>query len=241
MKVQWTTETKTDVGVAAPKPPSPAQKQLSKEEVTKGIWELDPNLKLRHRAAEFYLMMDLDLDGLDGGKFQKLMDYLLPQFVAYTDMAVGGELRHSRAKVASNQLPTPLRRALADSTLPSHRHEAWRGWYRFRRHYGTLALEWAKDTFPKFSGGGYGGPKWATIADILYQYERGELTPLMFVDTCWGLQHNGGAYFDKAWPTKYLKQVLDYNLAENIPGLLHYATVPVRNFYNKKRNGGADI
>ena len=241
MKVQWTTETKTDVGVAAPKLPSPAQKQLSKEEVTKGIWELDPGMKLRHRAAEFYLMMDLDLDGLDGGKFQKLMDYLLPQFVAYTDMAVGGELRHSRAKVASNQLPTPLRRALADSTRPSHRHEAWRGWYRFRRHYGTLALEWAEEVFPHFSGGGFGGKKSANIASLLRMYETDDLTPLMFVDTCWGLQHNGGAYFDKAWPTKGLKNVLDANLAESIPGLLAYATVPVRNFYNKKRNGGADI
>jgi len=240
MKITWTTETKTDVGVA-PKLPSPAQKQLSKEEVTKGIWELDPNLKLRHRAAEFYLMMDLDLDGLDGGKFQKLMDYLLPQFVAYTDMAVGGELRHSRLKVPSNQLPTPLRRAIADSTLPSHRHEAWRGWYRFRRHYGTLALEWAEEVFPHFSGGGFGGKKWANIASILRMYETDGLTPLMFVDTCWGLQHNGGAYFDKVWPTKGLKSVLDANLAESIPGLLAYATVPVRNFYNKKRNGGADI
>ena len=240
MKITWTTETKTDVGVA-PKLPSPAQKQLSKEEVTKGIWELDPNLKLRHRAAEFYLMMDLDLDGLDGGKFQKLMDYLLPQFVAYTDMAVGGELRHSRLKVPRNQLPTPLRRAIADSTLPSHRHEAWRGWYRFRRHYGTLALEWAEEVFPHFSGGGFGGKKWANIASILRMYETDGLTPLMFVDTCWGLQHNGGAYFDKVWPTKGLKSVLDANLAESIPGLLAYATVPVRNFYNKKRNGGADI
>ena len=240
MNVTWTTETKTDVGVA-PKPPSPAQKQLSKEEVTKGIWELDPNLKLRHRAAEFYLMMDLDLDGLDGGKFQKLMDYLLPQFVAYTDMAVGGELRHSRAKVPSNQLPTPLRRALADSTLPSNRWEAWRGWHRFRKHYGTLALEWAEEVFPSFSGGGFGGKKWANIASILRMYETDDLTPLMFVDTCWGLQHNGGAYFDKAWTTKGLKSVLDANLAESIPGLLYYATAPVRNFYNKKRNGGADI
>ena len=241
MKITWTTETKTDVGVAAPKPLSPAQKQLSKEAVTKGIWELDPGMKLRHRAAEFYLMMDLDLDGLDGGRFQKLMDSLLPQFVAYTDMAVGGELRHSRAKVASNQLPTPLRRALADSTLPSHRHEAWRGWYRFRKHYGTLALEWAEEVFPHFSGGGFGGKKWANIASILRMYETDGLTPLMFVDTCWGLQHNGGAYFDKVWPTKGLKSVLDANLAESIPGLLAYATAPVRNFYNKKRNGGADI
>ena len=241
MKVTWTTETKTDVGVAAPKPPSPAQKQLSKEAVTKGIWGLDTNLKLRHRAAEFYLMMDLELDGLDGGKFQKLMDYLLPQFVAYTDMAVGGELRHSRLKVSPHQIPVPLWKALSTSALPSNRKEAWRGWYRFRRHYGTLALEWARDTFPLFSGGGFGGPKWGNIANILYQYERGELTPLMFVDTCWGLQHNGGAYFDKQWSTNGLKSVLDANLAENIPLLLTHATVPVRNFYNKKRNGGADI
>jgi hypothetical protein len=72
-------------------------------------------------------------------------------------------------------------------------------------------------------------------------YETDELTPLMFVDTCWGLQHNGGAYFDKAWPTKGLKNVLDANLAEDIPLLLTQATPGVRGFYNKKRNGGVDI
>jgi hypothetical protein len=234
MKVAWATETKTEVMTT----PVPETKQ-TKADVTVGVWGLNLYLKLSQQAAKFYLLMDLEIDGLDGGRFQKLLDSLLPQFVAYTDMAVGGELRHSNAKKQIvNGAPLPLRRALSDGTLPSHRHEAWRGWYRFRRHYGTLALQWAQDTFHLFTGGGFGGPKWANIAHILHLYETEEITPLTFVDTCWGLQHNGGTYFNKAWGIGGLQDVLDSKQASDIPSLLYHATPGVREFYNKKRNGG---
>jgi hypothetical protein len=232
MNVTWTTDTIATVIKHAPAPETKAKK----EDVTVGVWGLDPKMHLSRRAADFYLLMDLEIDGLDQGRFHALLGYLLPQFAAYTDMAVGGELRHSCAKkTIVKAMPVPLRRALGDGTLPSHRHEAWRGWYRFRRHYGTLALQWAQDTFQLFTGGGYGGPKWASIAHILLLYETEELTPLMFVDTCWGLQHNGGAYFNKAWSTTGLQMVLDANLAEDFPALLTYASPTIAAYYQKQR------
>ena len=206
----------------------------SKADVTTGLWELDGGLKLHQRAAEFYLMYDLSLDDLDGGRFNVLLEYLLQQFTAYTDMAVGGELRHSKGKVHAGT-PKPLKTALADGTLPNSRHEAWRGWYKFRMHYGTLALKWAEETFLLFKGGGYGGPPWSNIAKVLKLYEQGDLGPISFVDTCWGLEHNGGAYFNKVWNTAGLKAVLDANLNEKTDHLLETVAVDLRKFYKQQK------
>lgn len=43
----------------------------------------------------------------------------------------------------------------------------------------------------------FGGPKWGGIADMVYSYLHGELTPMLFVDACFNLVHNGGCAFNK--------------------------------------------
>jgi len=42
-------------------------------------------------------------------------------------------------------------------------------------------------------------------------FEEGKITPHSFVDTCFGLEHNGGRYFDKWWNTSGINVVLDLN------------------------------
>jgi hypothetical protein len=199
-------------------------------------WGLAQDMNLRRTCADFYLLYDLNLEDKDEGRFQQLMDWIIPQFVRYTDMAVGGELRHARYKLksgAKSLLPLPLRRALSDGTLPSQRHSAWHNWKFFRNAYGSVALRWAEACFNSFSGGGYGGPRWANIAKVLRMYETGELTPISFIDTCWGLEHNGGAYFNKAWNTSGMKHVLDSALHENLTEVRHAASPSVRQLHEQ--------
>ena len=188
------------------------------------LWELrNPKWSLKKQISDYYL---LSLSALiDPDKYQKHLnkraDLLSFQFARYTDMAVGGELRHTRNfidqdKINELQVPTPLREALRDHTLASKtsyvsRHSAWQGWYHFRRQWGTVAIKWAVDTY-RLEGwnGGYGGAKWATIANTLYMYETGKITQNSFIDTCFGLEHNNGNYFNKWW-VGTLKPVLDAN------------------------------
>jgi hypothetical protein len=196
-----------------------------------GHWMLDQGMNLRRTAADFYLLYDLSLDELDSGRFQQMMDWILPQFRHYTDMAVGGELRHARGKLQTGYkvgLAAPLKRALVDGTLPSQRHSAWRNWKWFRMTYGSVALAWAMYAFKGFKSSGFGGPRWANIARVLWMFETGKLTPISFIDTCWGLEHNGGAYFNKAWSTAGMKEILDANLHENFDTVRLAASPSVR-------------
>lgn len=200
-----------------------------------GHWGLRKNLDLRKAAADFYLLYDLYIDEDDEGQFQQMFQWLLNQFIAYTDMAVGGELRHAKNRVLNAKIPLPLKRAMRDGTIPMSRHDAWKGWRFFRMNYGAKALDWAVQVFLEFSGGGYGGPRWSNIANVLRQFEGEELTPIIFVDTCWGLQHNGGIYFNKAWGTHGLKEVLDANLASNYASLRAMASPSYRALHIAKR------
>ena len=164
-------------------------------------WELDSKLDLNTEIADFYLLYKASLEGKFEETFQAKLEILTEQFVAYTDMVIGGEIRHLSA---TKSLPKPLYEALAggesSTIIPKHsRHAAWMGWYQFRLKYGTIAIKWVEDGFKLFKGSSYGGPPWANIAKVLRLYEESQLTPLMFVDTCWGLQHNNGSYFNKVW------------------------------------------
>ena len=188
------------------------------------LWGLrSPKWSLKKQVCDYYL---LTLSALvDPDKYQKHLDkranVLSFQFARYTDMAVGGELRHTRrfiddSKIDESQVPFRLREALRDSTLACttsnvSRHSAWQGWYHFRRVWGKVAIKWAVDTY-QLEGwnAGYGGHKWATIAETLYMYETGKITQNSFIDTCFGLQHNNGNYFNKWW-SGIIQPVLDAN------------------------------
>ena len=46
-------------------------------------------------------------------------------------------------------------------------------------------------------GGGYGGPMWAQISQMVKDYLDGQLSRTAFVDACFNLQHNGGSALNK--------------------------------------------
>ena len=213
----------------------------------KNPWNLaGQGLNLPLQAADYYLLAwvqaekELFGDVKQGelwSPFAKKLKYLVGQFSRYTDMAVGGELRHARTKVLWTKIPKPILDGLKSSKLPVSRNSAWHGWYFMRQQYGTIALRWAMMTFQKFKGGAFGGLKWSVIAETLWKYEAGVYTGQTFVDTAWGLEHNGGCYFNKRWSPSYkgvhLKSILDANQKGNYSALMEHASLGVLNHLAK--------
>jgi hypothetical protein len=167
---------------------------------------------LSKAAADYYLLQLAVF--IDKDKFKPYLDkhtgILVDQFARYTDMAIGGEIRHVADR---SGMIKRLEEAINNNVLYGSRNSAWEGWYWFRQQYGTLALKWLVTTYnDSFRWkAGYGGEAWGKIANTLLMFEEGKLTPHSFVDTCFGLEHNGGGYFDKWWNTKNVKSVLDRN------------------------------
>lgn len=59
---------------------------------------------------------------------------------------------------------------------------------------------------------GYGGARWATIAECLLGFLKGELSPTIFSDQVFDLRHNGGELFDKhqmIYEVSGIKKLLD--------------------------------
>ena len=79
----------------------------------------------------------------------------------------------------------------------------------------------------------YGGSNWANIANTALMYLTGEISKTTFVDTTWGLQHNGNICLDKVWSVKGLRRVLDYNLSDDMKGLLKWASEETKNVIRK--------
>jgi hypothetical protein len=205
-------------------------------------WNLPTDLPLVREAADFYLLLDLHLDGLDDGKFNSRVTKLATWFSCYADMVVGGELRYTCGHVGdlTNNIHPNLLDALRGVQHAS-RHEAWDEWAGVRRVYGADALQWAEQAFKAFGNPAtYGGHKWAYIAEVVHRYVVGQYTPLLFVDMCWSLEHNGGQFFGKLWNTHMLQGVLDANKhwreGEATPELLTKSASPmVREFYAEVR------
>jgi hypothetical protein len=213
------------------------------ESVAEHTWGLDTCVNLGREAANFYLLMDLWLDGTDGGEFQRYVVRLADMFSRYADMVVGGELRYSLGQTTDHEaIHEKLRLALGRSGFHGSRSSAWDEWYSFRETHGTEALQWAEESFGTFGNpGSYGGGKWAYIARCVRMYEERSITPLIFVDMCWGLEHNGGQFFGKLWSSYALQTVLDANLQEDMATLLKYASPAVAKRYDENKECEVDF
>jgi len=200
-------------------------------------WGIDIDLNLITSAADFYLLYEMYLDDKDEGHFEELLYGLVDQFVSYTDMILGGELRHmgrvDKIKGIENLAPEIVEIFYHGSRTASMRYIFWEKWKVFRELHPD-ALQWAADAFRAFGQGSVGGEKWALIAEMLQFFEKGEITPLMFVDFCWGTEHNGGTYFNKIWSGK-VREVLNANLEGNTWKLEQWASDGVREFYRSKK------
>jgi len=182
------------------------------------LWDIDPDFALPDNAANFYVLYDLALDGLDEGLFKPYAKDLAERFARYVDMAVGGEVRHSVREIAS-QVASPVEEVMQN--LHGGRSEAWLTWFRIRQYYGIEALRTAIRIFELCPGTVYGGEAWARVAGLLYSYLQDEITPTLFVDSLFGIQHNGGSLFDKVWSSsRHLFPILSENQSGNVAYLV---------------------
>jgi hypothetical protein len=205
------------------------------QRVAEETWGLDPTMPLAREAADWYLLMMLWLDEKDDSlRFVNRTDRLAETFKDYADMVVGGELRYTLGHVPdpdynlANELHEGLR-----YEINGQRSEAWEAWFRFRNKHKTNALHWAEEAFKAFGSNTYGGDKWAYITRVIRMYETNEISPVTFVDMCWGLEHNGGQFFGKLWNTYGLKNVLDANVNDEIRTLLVSASPSVYKIYTE--------
>ena len=118
---------------------------------------------------------------------------------------------------------------------PYARPMAWVKWKEVREKYGIVALEWARDAVLMHTGGGFGGESWARLVENVRLFRTGQMSATMYVDVCWGTQHNGGQFFNKLWGLGTLKAVLDANLAGKLEQLKGWATTDVAILHTQKR------
>ena len=176
-------------------------------------WGLDMRITPADLAAHYYALSYLAKVTPDKyeTRFQDWCQEIAEKIYRYTYMVVGGELRHAyrRGAVcwASNNLPQSLYELLDDVT-DQNRTYGWKQWMGYKDLPEEEMLEWAAQTFEHFRKGGYGGPSWARIARLAKDYKTKTISPAMFLDTAWGLHHNGNVYFDKLYPLEGLDFVL---------------------------------
>ena len=220
---------------------------------------LDPNLCLREAAADFYLLMEMVLEGNGGikGLFYAHAERIADQLCAYIEMASLGELRHhikdiDREEVAiSGKVGNRRRKGrnketrevissfilLSPSKASSkdHRMSSWKSWSRLYdefglRLYGNLIHMFSNAVW----GSGFGGYKWARCLSLAENYRMG-LDNVVFVDSAFGLKHNGSLAYDKFWSVRDLQQVLDYARKGQTDNIEHYASPGVRSLRHRWR------
>lgn len=213
---------------------------------------LDSKLPLIQAAAEFYLLMDAslcppsDAQRRATGMFKELTDFLAWQMRLYIECACLGEARYAASRCADSVdkakfLQNPKWRKIFND-ITSGGYDRFTVWTKFPKvvdrqsrsqprngaGWGDLmvftmliheTLHWR--------GGGYGGKKWGQCAKTVLQYIRGKLTPEAFVDTAFGLKHNGNIVFDKLWQVHSIEAILDANQRGDMEALLPIAAPDV--------------
>ena len=203
-------------------------------------WDVPYALNVTRVAADFYLLYQMHLDGENQEMLDSFLKKVVPIFVNYTDMAIGGELRHVYSRVNTAKAFKDGEVGLEYDKLIQRcdvsRANAWRQWKVSRDEQGLAAVEACRDYFNLMGMRvGFGGKLWGNIADTLLMYLKGELSDVLFLDLCFGLEHNGGKYLNKigGWYYGKLVAVLDANLAGNMDYLKTLASKEVVEAYDK--------
>ena len=188
-------------------------------------------------------------------QFEDLLRELEGQFVRYFDMIIGGELRHISRNVPEDVINSYLKNKPAEHTKVvqalrgrsknkskdeiagnTDRGLMWAEWLPIREELGINALYAARDLYrDHLWGTAFGGEKWALICDCLIRHLEGGDTDLIFVDTGWSLQHNGGTALNKVWHIHpKLEYVLSAKFSGNIPAVSKFSSEWVRKTWERR-------
>jgi hypothetical protein len=181
-------------------------------------------LPLAKKCSEFYALSFLTLEKPTEfkSKFQDFSSKLAEEFLDYTVKVTGGESRHFKSTESNRQhiktLPEPMQNFLT-TYHGGMRKTTCTEWLKLKSQYSNAQLlEFSKNVFDfcEFPGG-YGGSSWANICRVALQFAKGETTPVIFVDCCWGLHHNGQVFLDKDYQIPHcLSILLESGRSENI-------------------------
>jgi hypothetical protein len=162
--------------------------RLTDEEVREGANDITSLIMAAHTAQE------------------KLIRKAFPVLYAYTEAAIGGELRWGAPALGGFS-----------------RKEAWCAWRHIVEHYGPeIAYNGAREDFLLLGleNGGVGGEAWAAVADTVLAYTRStkDLSAAkIFIDRVLSLEHNGGSLLDKREWLLYPPRVVRKDILCGIP------------------------
>ena len=190
---------------------------------------LNPSRDLARACADFYLLSylrRLHYIAAAGRALDELAGDLAPEFARYLDLACGGELRHA----SSWPMELPACPMLGRGSC---RSLAWRDWLSwedpvYRARYAAEAFEQA--AWPSRN---YGGEPWAEIALVLELHLTGKMSPEVFVDRVWNLQHHGGICLNKVYDTEGLGPVLEAHGQDDHDTLLSQASDNTRALWHQ--------
>ena len=171
----------------------------------------------------------LDLIVNDG---KKMLDQLVVKLdtilIEYCALAIGGELRHHPCLAGQ-------------PGFGSGRSTSWSVWRHLHDNFGAETYRLAAITFRDFSMDGFGGELWAQGADLMEARLSHKISPVVFVDRAFDLEHNGGCFLNKIdWmqdldrgistvdPIKYKIGPAHHARETQWNTLLWYATKPAR-------------
>lgn len=221
---------------------------------------LNPQLVLCCEAADFYLLNDMTIDKPElRSRLEAKAKYLAEQFSRYMFLAIGGEIRHyewrtnSRYELSCDSVGEAIKIIseilgegasliswLRERSNPYNRIEREAMWEEWMTVSETLGIDEptlifvAMRLFNEGSGftGSVGGENWGNIAKVLLMYWREELNDIAFVDTAFGLKHNGDLHFNKVWRINCLSQLLTANANDNLDLLKKFASEEVLEYTN---------
>ena len=198
-------------------------------------------------------------------RFEQLTHYLASQMSLYIECACLGEARYAMGRVrdAGNAkfLKNPKWKAVYNDLCAGDkdRYTVWKMFPVLSRKYaggrgrkrgyrgkgratpsgeGTTLLLFTvlvHDTL-NWRSGGFGGKKWAECAKTVLAYRRRRIDPVSFVDTAFGLKHNGNIVFDKLWPVHGIERILDANQRGDMAELCKLASTEVTDLWKAACN-----
>jgi hypothetical protein len=206
---------------------------------------IHPGFKITEACADFYILERLAANGqiVSRRRLDIFERQLAHEFSSYLDMAVGGEARHlndSEVRFSGVIIAPTLERYLTKATeVRNDRTSCWKIWTALRRAH-PESVSWLLDVAESFNDrhwprGSIGGPAWATVAKVLYDFYDGGLKRRTFVDRCFTLEHNYGCVFDKVYDVTDLKRVLIVQAEDNYNALATYASRDVAVLWNRNR------
>jgi hypothetical protein len=212
---------------------------LTKTEIYKSAKAigLDFDLCLPFVASKYYALAYLSIADLSyKEKLHSFCSEIAPSFLAYSFISAGGELRHFNSRQYHDwtekmeEETNPLiKEALHNVRVKGDsRINFWVEWISLLEKIPMLDM--LKTTTFLFNHGdwreGFGGKSWGKIAQNALSFLSKEINEITFIDNCWGLQHNGGCFFNKIYSVATpLLLILDSGFNERLDVISAYLSV----------------